>query len=85
MLNGLLNMKQIFEILRLQVDSDLRFGEQAIMLNYLNRDQLNDLLEEQRNRKPGVGAILYELGFVKKGVLQKNRREFMRGLEAMLI
>lgn len=84
LLHGYLNMKQVFEILQVQVDTGLRFGEQAIVLNHLNEIQLTEMLEEQRNSKPGVGGILCDLGYVKKGVLNKSRRDFMRDLETML-
>ena len=84
MLKEYLNMKQIFEVLRLQADSGLKFGEQAITLGYLTNEQLEELLSLQQNSKPGVGGILFELGLAKKGVLQKKRREFMRELEIML-
>ena len=65
-------------------NSGLRFGEQAIALGYLNETQLSDLLTEQVGSKPGVGGLLHDLGYVKKGVLNQNRRDFMRSLETML-
>ncbi len=79
-----LTMKQTFEVLRLQADSGLRFGEQAVALGYLVEDQVDALLQLQRDVKPGVGSVLFELGLAKKGVLQKCRRAFMRELEAVL-
>ncbi len=84
LLKGFLTMKQVFEILKSQVDSGLRFGEQAIVLDYLTENELTELLEEQIASKPSIGGILYDMGYAKKGVLNKNRREFMRTLECLL-
>lgn len=79
-----LTMKQVFEILNVQTDTKLRFGEQAIALGYLDEKQLTGLLDEQVNSKPGVGVLLYDLGYANKGTINKSRREFMRGLESIL-
>lgn len=84
LLKGYLTMKQVFQVLHIQTDTGLRFGEQAIALGYLNETQLLELLTEQRQNKPGVGEILFELGLARKGDLQKSRREFVRELEALL-
>jgi hypothetical protein len=82
---GMLNMKQVFAILAEQPETGLRFGEQAIFMGYLERETMELLLEEQRRVRPGLGEILTEMGVVKKGVLQKSRREFVRGVETVLI
>lgn len=82
---GLLNMKQVFAILAEQPETGLRFGEQAIFMGYLERPDMEALLEEQRRTRPGLGEILSEMGVVKRGALQKCRREFVRGYEAALV
>lgn len=82
---GILTMKQIFEVLRIQTDSGLRFGEQAIELGYMDEEQLVALLKFQRESRPSVGGLIYDLGYARKGELQKARREFMRQLEAVLV
>jgi hypothetical protein len=82
---GLLSMKQVFAILAEQPETGLRFGEQAIFMGYLERPDMEALLEEQRRVRPGLGEILGEMGVVKKGALQKCRREFVRGYEAALV
>lgn len=82
---GLLNMKQVFGILAEQPETGLRFGEQAIFMGFLERPVMEALLEEQRRLRPGLGEILAEMGVVRKGALQKCRREFVRGMEAALV
>lgn len=83
--NGLLNMKQVFAILAEQPETGLRFGEQAVFMGYLERDSMELLLDEQRRVRPGLGEILSEMGVVKKGTLQKCRRDFVRGMETALV
>ncbi|MBM4131377.1 hypothetical protein FJ250_10195 [bacterium] len=82
---GLLNMKQVFAILAEQPETGLRFGEQAIFMGYLERSAMEGLLEEQRRLRPGLGEVLTEMGVVRKGTLQKCRREFVRNFEAALV
>ena len=84
LMKGYLTMKQVFRVLHIQTDTGLRFGEQAIALGYLNEEQLLELLAKQSQDKPGIGEILFELGVARKGDLQKSRRDFVRGLEALL-
>lgn len=82
---GLLSMKQVFAVLAEQPETGLRFGEQAIFMGYLERSDMERLLDEQRRLRPGLCEILAEMGIVKKGVLQKCRRDFVRSLEAVLV
>ncbi len=82
---GYLNMKQVFHILQEQASSPMRFGELAITLGYLDGDQLDELLQLQQDRRPGLCDILYNMGLIKKGVLQKERRAFLRAMEEMLV
>ena len=83
--HGLLSMKQVFAILAEQPETGLRFGEQAIFMGFLERESMERLLDEQRRLRPGLGEILAEMGLVRKGVLQKCRREFVHGMEAVLV
>jgi hypothetical protein len=78
-------MKQVFAILAEQPETGLRFGEQAIFMGFLERAAMERLLEEQRRLRPGLGEILTEMGLVRKGVLQKCRREFVHGMETALV
>lgn len=84
LLAGHLSMKQVAEVLNVQSETGLRFGEQAIALGYLDRNQLRRLLDDQAEQRPSAGALLFELGLVKKGILRQKRRDFMRSLELVL-
>jgi hypothetical protein len=77
-------MKQVFRVLQEQADSQMRFGEMAITLGYLDNHQLDDLLETQKWQRPGLSDILFSMGIVRKGVLQKQRRAFLRRMEEAL-
>lgn len=83
--NKYLNMKQVFDTLKEQADTQMRFGEMAITLGYMDNRQLDELLEIQKNVRPGICEVLYSLGMVKKGVLQKERRAFLKSMEAVLL
>ncbi len=80
-----LTMKQVFRILEEQAESELRFGEIAMELEYLQPQQLDKLLAIQKDRRPGLCDVLFNLGLVKKGVLQKERRTFLKSMEALLV
>ncbi len=60
---GLLTIKQVMAILTAQADNLERpFGELAVELGYLTREQLAQLLFEQNRQAPPLGNILLELG-----------------------
>ncbi len=82
---GWLDMKQVFAVLSEQAESGLRFGEQAIFMGCLERDQLETLLAEQREVRPGLCAVLYEQGTLTKRALQQHRRSFLKTLESALV
>jgi hypothetical protein len=81
----LLTMKQVFAILSEQADSGTRFGEQAVELGYLGEDDVTGLLAEQRRLRPGLSAILHDMGALTKRDLQKHRRAFLRQMETSLV
>ncbi|QWR76516.1 cyclic nucleotide-binding domain-containing protein [Candidatus Magnetomonas plexicatena] len=59
---GLLNMKQIFQLLTFQADSDLTFAEVALRKKYLTQEQVvrvNNLIIDTR---PFLGKILVSAG-----------------------
>ena len=68
----------------LETCSQMRFGEMAITLGYMDNDQLDDLLDTQKLQRPGLSEVLFGMGLVRKGVLQKQRRAFLRGMEEAL-
>ena len=78
-------MKQVFAILAEQPETGLRFGEQAVFMGYLERRDMEQVLEDQRSVRPGLCEVLTEMGVVKKSVLQKNRREFAHHVETVLV
>lgn len=80
-----LTMKQVFRILQEQADSQMRFGEMAITLGYLDNAQLDELLELQAERRPGLCDVLFGMGLARKGVLQKERKAFVRSMESALV
>lgn len=81
---GYLTMKQVFHVLQEQADSQMRFGEMAITLGYMDNAQLDDLLDTQQLQRPGLSEVLFGMGLVRKGVLQKQRRAFLREMEEAL-
>ena len=81
----LLTMKQVFAVLSAQADSGRRFGEQAVVMGYLDDAQLAALLAHQRDVRPGLSAILHDMGALKKRDLQKHRRAYLRELESALV
>lgn len=80
-----LTMKQVFRVLQEQADSQMRFGEMAITLGYLDNAQLDELLDLQRQRRPGLCDVLFGMGLARKGVLQKERKAFLRSVESELV
>lgn len=82
--NRMLTMKQVFHILDEQADSPLRFGELAIALGYLNEEQVNDLLAIQKKKRPGMCQVLYNMGLLKRSVLDIERKEFLQSMESVL-
>ncbi len=60
---GLLTIKQVMAVLSAQADKLERpFGELAVDLGYLSREQLARLLFEQDRQAPPLGDILMEQG-----------------------
>ncbi len=80
----ILTMKQVFQILNAQADSDMRFGEIAIGLGFMNGAQLLELLETQKKRRPGLNKLIYELGFASIETLNTRRQEFFDHVDALV-
>ena len=74
---GFLNPQDIGRILDLQVDSGMRFGEQAIALGLINEAHLTSLLATQWDIRPGAGELLIELGYASAADLEVQRADFM--------
>jgi hypothetical protein len=80
-----MTMKQVMTVLAEQADTGLRFGEQAVRMGYLETGELTRLLELQRVSRPGLSAILYDMGALTRRQLQTQRRAFLRELESVLV
>jgi hypothetical protein len=59
---NLLSIRQVFDILRQQVNSNQRFGELAIRMGFIDDDQLTELLEIQKQATPALSDVLVAIG-----------------------
>lgn len=82
---GYLTMKQIFSIVKTQCDSDDRFGELAIKMGYLKTQQLLILLDIQRTKRPGLNAIIAQMGLADTKTLDTLRKEFLSCIKESVI
>jgi hypothetical protein len=76
---GILSARNIFDILRAQHDSPHeRFGELAIEMGLLRRDDLMRLLMLQADRKLPIGEILVWQGVLTKHQVDEELNAFRR-------
>ena len=76
---GLLDMKQVFEILNRQADAiHLKFCAIALDLGYLDKQQVLFLLAIQKSRRPPIGEILVEMGVISPEQLAVSLAEFQK-------
>ena len=80
----ILSMKEVNRVLTTQMDSKLRFGEQAIHLGYMEESDLEYLLQLQRDRRPKLNDVLVELEFLEKTSLENLQREFLAATAAVI-
>ena len=73
----LLSMKQVFDVLRVQADTEIRFGLQAIKLGYITNAELKYLLQSQINSRPSIGPILVAIGALNEDSLKDLRESFL--------
>ena len=78
----LLNIRQVFSVLRKQCDSpaDL-FGELAVQFGYLTPEELTQLIQEQQKRLKPFSEILVEIGILSADAVKQHEREFRRTME----
>ncbi len=81
---GVLDMKQVFTIVNAQGDSDQRFGEVAIQLGYMKTQQLLILLDIQRTKRPGLNGIIEGMGLADAKTLKALRKEFLSFINEMV-
>ena len=76
---GLLDMKQVFEILNRQADEiNVKFCAIALDLGYLDKQQVLFLLAIQKSRRPPIGEILVEMGVISPEQLAASLDEFKK-------
>lgn len=75
---GRLSMKQVFEILAVQSETDEFFGQIAMRLGYLTESQLSELLATQVSREKPIGEALVELGAITRPQMEAELTVFHR-------
>lgn len=80
---GKLNVNELFSVLRVQADlPQERFGETAIELNLLSREEVAELLLLQSERKRPLHSILVEIGAIPADVVHARLEAYKRGMES---
>ena len=78
---GIISPRDIFDVLHAQsLSPDVKFGELAIELRLMTRNQLTRLLMIQSDRKRSVADILVEQGVLTKQQATTEMTEFRRSL-----
>lgn len=79
---GMLTVREVFKILRLQTDlPNDRFGEAAVELGLLSRKQVAELLMLQANRRKPMTQVLVDLEIMTPAQVDREMQAFRRGLE----
>lgn len=74
---GLLSPRDVFDILRAQSESPhKRFGEVAIEMGLMTRDELLKLLVIQADRRPQIADVLVLQGVLTKEQMRRELAEF---------
>ena len=74
---GMMKMKMVFNTLSAQVDTGLRFGEQAVELGYIDREDLNRLLLIQNDMRPCIAQVLQDMGVADQQEAGRLRKKFL--------
>jgi hypothetical protein len=78
----MLNVRQVFGVLRSQCDSpDDMFGEMAVKLGYLTPEELALLLHEQAVRVRPFSEIVVEANILPAETVERHYRDYRRALE----
>ena len=75
---GLLSYGDIVTIIDYQIGHDMMFGEAAVKLGLLTKEQVDELLQEQRRLDVSVYDILCSMGAIDKGRLKEEYRAFLK-------
>ncbi len=79
---GVLGVREVLKVLRLQ--SDLphdRFGETAVELELLTRDQVAELLMKQASRRRPMSQLVVDFGFLTEDQARQEMQAFRRRQE----
>ena len=79
---GLLSARDVFRVLRCQTDfPNERFGEMAVSIGLMTRDQLQHLLMLQADRKPSLVDVLVRQGALTAEQADGQLSEYRRDIE----
>ncbi|MBF0605915.1 MAG: cyclic nucleotide-binding domain-containing protein [Candidatus Magnetobacterium sp. LHC-1] len=74
-------MKQVFQILTLQADSDFTFEEMAIKKNFMSQENANRVRYYIEDQKPFIGSTLVMLGKITEEVMKVELKTYERVIE----
>ena len=79
---GVLTVREVVEVLQLQAKlASTRFGDAAMQLGVLTREQVADLLMQQTDRIPPLTDIVAELGFTNDQTLADELACYRRDMQ----
>ncbi|MCP4042580.1 MAG: hypothetical protein GY731_11610, partial [Gammaproteobacteria bacterium] len=67
---SLLSVKEVFQLLTRQADSDLSIAELALRDGYLDAEQVMDVLNEVDRVRPSFGDVLVSLGMLTSAAME---------------
>lgn len=91
--HGMLNIKQVFEVLNLQAEIQFEnrsdkttpyFGEVAVILGILSESDVEHLLRLQESSVPSIGEMLVKAGSLSASGLRHAEVEFRRSQRTLL-
>lgn len=79
---GILSVREVFKVLRCQSDlPNERFGEIAVDLGLMTKDQLQHLLMVQSNRKPPLVEVLVDREVLTRTQANRELASYRRAME----
>ncbi|MBF0317633.1 MAG: cyclic nucleotide-binding domain-containing protein [Nitrospirae bacterium] len=74
-------MRQVFQVLTLQADSDFTFEEMAIKKNFMSQEDANRVRYYIEDQKPFIGNTLVMLGKISEEVMRTELKIYERVIE----